>query len=159
MPPGSMMTSPPCCTVSATGHRGHRPSSASRHIRLDGGKPEQVTELRPSQTVGVVEPSAVIDEERPPTRGLLRIRPRRRHPLERHRHHAHAERVDRLGFLLQLQQVSSAGQSVQMPVQDQQEPAPAIHLKGMLAPARVTKSKRNGGLAESNLRSRHRGRL
>ena len=102
-----------------------------------------MTQPRPTQVVGAIKVTALVHKKRPGHLRLLRVRSRRSHPFESDRHHPHGQRVNGLGLLLQLPQVSATGKSISMPVQNQQQPVPTVGLKGVLAPTGVRQSKWN----------------
>jgi hypothetical protein len=66
------------------------------------------------------------------------MRPR----LECHDHHPEAQPLDLVFVLSQLRQVLAAGQSVQMPVEDHQQPATPIRLESMDRALRIRELER-----------------
>jgi hypothetical protein len=62
--------------------------------------------------------------------------------LERHDHHPEGQPLDLVFVLSQLRQVLAAGQSVQVPVEDHQQPATPILLESMDRALRIRELER-----------------
>lgn len=111
-------------------------------------------EMTPSGTVHAIrgiQPSLGIYQQRPAEPGLLEILPRVGWPFEGDDERNDVEPVQLCLRPLQLQQMSTTGQSEQMPVEDQQHPATTIVCKSMLAPGRVGQVERDSRLADQGL--------
>ena len=70
--------------------------------------------------VGPIDLPLLVDQDGPRNPGLVEIGTDQWPTLKRHHHKLHVQRAERMLGLLQLQQVSAAGQSTQMAVEDHQ---------------------------------------
>ncbi len=98
--------------------------------------------------VGPIDLPLLVEQDRPRIPGLVEIGTDQRATLKGHHHNLHVQRADILG-LLQLQQVSSAGQSTQMAMEDHQQPGSLEVVESMNPAVDVGQRKRHGGLVHS----------
>jgi len=93
--------------------------------------------------VGAIHAPVGIHEQRPAKPGFGDVLACFLTPLEGHHQHLDVELFQPDARLLQLQQVSTTGQSKEMPMQHQEEPPTTILLEPMLAVIRVQQPKRH----------------
>ena len=132
----------------------HRPSwKAATDELLDVGPPRcrapEILQLCLEHAVGPIDLSLFVDQDRPRKPGLVEIGSDQWATLKGHHHELHVQRAERILGLLQLQQVSAAGQSNQMAMEDHQQPGSLKVLKSMDPAVDVWQRKRHGGLVYS----------
>lgn len=128
------------------GHPGKPALQRLASIGSHGGEAPQVPEPRLAHTVGSVVSPVGVDQQRPVQPGLVQILAGLVRWFERDDERMDLEPLELLARLLQLQQVSAAGQSEQMPVEHQQHPPAAVVFEPML-PARDVPQGKGHGLA------------
>ena len=89
-----------------------------------------------------VELPVGVHEERPDQPGLVQILPGLPPSLEGHHQRLDLEPIQLLARLLQLQQVSAARQSEQVPVEHQQQPSVAVVFEAMLQTVGIPQGER-----------------
>jgi hypothetical protein len=94
--------------------------------------------------VSPVQNSAFIDENRPAKTRVLDICARDRARLERHHNDMDVKARERRFLLLQLQQMPSARQSTEMPMEDEQQPVSLVILETMNTSLDVRQGERGG---------------
>ena len=99
--------------------------------------------------VGLIQRAPVIGDHGPRGGGLRGVRPRRLVRLERNHQYTDLECAEGRLRLLQLQQVSSTGESAQVAVKDEQQPAAAVVLERVRAPFCVPQPEGHGWPADS----------
>jgi hypothetical protein len=92
--------------------------------------------------VGPVQSSAFIDKNRPAKTGFLDVCARGRARLERHHDNMDVKVRERWFLLLQLQQMPSARQSTEMPMEDEEQPMSLAILETVNASIDVRQCKR-----------------
>jgi hypothetical protein len=106
--------------------------------------------------IGAIQASVRIDEDRPRGPGLLHILPGGLLALKRDHYRVHTEAVQGGLCVPQLQHVSATGQSIQMPMQHQEQPPAPVVLKSVFVTVGVEQLERCGGTAND---ARHRTRV
>ena len=85
--------------------------------------------LAAEHAVPPIKRPRLVDENGPPKARIVRVRARPLAALERHHDDASVEFLERPFVLLQLQQMPAARQSTQVPMEDQEQPVPAVVLE------------------------------
>ena len=112
-------------------------------------RPPEMSQSGLEHAVGPIDVPLLVDQDRPRKPGLVEIGTDQWATLKRHDHKLHVERAERILDLLQLQQVSAAGQSTQMAMEDHQQPGSLEVLESMDPAVDVWQCKRHGGLVHS----------
>ena len=102
-----------------------------------------MTQVGLMHPVGAIQAPVGIYEQRPGEPGFGDVLASLLTPLEGHHQDLDVELIQPDTRSLQLQQMSTTGQSKEMPMQHQEEPPTAILLKPMLAVIRVRQPKRH----------------
>lgn len=131
------------------------PSERLTAIGPHGGEPPEVPEPGRMHVVRPVEPPFGVHEQRPEHPDLLQIFAGRLPPLEGHHECLDPEPIQFLARLLQLQQVSAARQSEQMPVEHQQQPPATVVLEAMLPTLGIPQRKGRRGAADELCHNSH----
>jgi len=116
-------------------------------IRAHGGEAPQMAETRLLHVVRVVESPVCVHEERPDQPGLVQILTSRLPALEGHDECLDLQPIQLVARFLQLQQVSAARQSEQMPMEHQQQPAAAVVFEPILSVVGIAQRERHRGAA------------
>ena len=111
-------------------------------------RPDEVTPVCFLQSVDLIELPAIVRYDRPSDASFSDVASCSLLALERDDEHTNPKLAKRGIRLLQLQQVSSAGESAQVPVQDQQKPRSSVVIQRMLAALCIFQPKRRGRPAE-----------
>jgi hypothetical protein len=117
-------------------------------IGQDGGKTPQVAEPGFVHAVGSEEPPVGVNQQWPDQAGLVQIRAGLVPSFEGDDQRLDLKPIEFLSRLLQLQQVSAARQSEEMPVEHQQQPPAAVVFEPMLPPAGVAQGEGHGRTAD-----------
>ncbi len=117
-------------------------------IGSHGGEAPQMPEAGLPHAVRMVEPPVRIHQERPGDAGLVQILAGRLRPLEGHDERLDLEPIQFLACFLQLQQVSAARQSKQMPVEHQQQPPATVVFEAMLPTLDIPQREGHRGAAD-----------
>ena len=120
-----------------------RRKSLVQHNRPEVPEPGRTHVVRPIQL------AFGIDEKRPDQPGLVHILACLFPSLEGHDERLDLELFQLLARVLQLQQVSAARQSEQMPMEHQEKPPPAVILEAMLTIVGVPQRERHRGSADT----------
>ncbi len=112
-------------------------------------RPPEMSQSGLEHAVGPIDVPLLVDQDGPRKPGLVEIGTDQWATLKRHDHKLHVERAERILDLLQLQQVSAAGQSTQMAMEDHQQPGSLEVLESMDPAVDVWQCKRHGGLVHS----------
>ena len=99
--------------------------------------------------VGPVDRPRLIDENGPPKARVVRVRAGLWAALERHHDRAGIEFLKRPFVLLQLQQMPAARQSTQVPMEDQQQPVPAVVLEAVEKAFRIRQREWHRGITDA----------
>ena len=120
--------------LDGVGSRKPRKPPPERLTAIDshGGESPEVPEPGRMHVVRPVELPVGVHEERPDQSGLVEILAGLLPSLEGHHKRLNIEPIQLLARLLQLQQVSAARQSKQVPVEHQQQPPAAVVFEAML---------------------------
>ena len=125
------------------GGAGQSSSEQLLRVRPPRAWPPDVPPFAAEHAVPVVERPRLVDENGPPNTRSDCVRAGLRPALERHYDDADVEFLKHRFVLLQLQQMPTARQSAQMPVEDQQEPVPAVIVAVVEATFRIRQRKRH----------------
>ena len=112
-------------------------------------RPPEMSQSGLEHAVGPIDVPLLVDQDGPRKPGLVEIGTDQWATLKRHDHKLHVERAERILDLLQLQQVSAAGQSTQVAMEDHQQPGSLEVLESMDPAVDVWQCKRHGGLVHS----------
>jgi len=109
------------------------------------GQTPDVPRLAAEHPVPSIERPRLVHENRPPDARLVRVRAGPWAPLERHYDDAGVQFLKRSFVLLQLQQMPAARQSTEMPMEDQQQPVPAVVFEAVEATFRIRQREWHSG--------------
>ena len=126
--------------------RPHRQAATAElsQIRQPRGAAPEVPSPGTPHRVGLIQRAPIIGDDRPHRGGLRDVRPRRVVRLEGNHQHTDLECAEGRLRLLQLQQVSSTGESAQVAMKDEQQPAAAVVLERVRAPLGVPQPEGRG---------------
>lgn len=129
----------------SSGYSGKPPLPGLAPVRRHGCPAPQVTPPGAPHSVGAIQAPVRIDEDRPGRIGLFDILPRRLLALKRDQQGMHIEPIQGWLRVPQLQHVSAAGQSIQMPMHHQQQPPAPVVFKSVFVTAGVEQLEGCGG--------------
>ena len=125
----------------------HAPECLPR-VGFERGRPDQVSGARQTQAVSLVERTLLIHEDRATHACFVPIGRCGRASFEGHHHDADSQFAKREVGLLQLQQVSPAGESEKVAVQHQKKPRPEIILEHMYTSLGVREPEGSSGTSK-----------
>ncbi len=132
----------------------HVSRGASRKVTteelLEVGPPrrrtQEISQSRMEHAVGPIDVQLLVDQDGPRKPGLVEIGTDQWATLKSHDHNLHVACAERILGLLQLQQVSAAGQSTQVVMEDHQQRGSLEVLEPMDPAVDVWQRKRHGRL-------------
>ena len=124
------------------------PSERLTAVDSHGGEPPEMPEPSRTHVVRQIEPPFGVHEERPDQPGLVQILAGLFPSLEGHDERPDLEPIQFLPRLLQLQQMSAARQSEQMPVEHQQQPLATVVFEAMLSALGIPQREGHRGTAD-----------
>ena len=104
--------------------------------------------LTAEHAVPPVERPRLVDENGPPKARIVRVRAGLEATLERDHDDVGIELLERPFVLLQLQQMPAARQSTQVPMEDQQQPVPAVVFEVVESAFPVRQRERHRGITD-----------
>ena len=125
------------------------PSERLTAVDSHGGEPPEMPEPGRVHVVRPVEPPFGVHEQRPDQPGPVQILAGLFPSLEGHDERLDLEPIQFLARLLQLQQMSAARQSEQMPVEHQQQPPATVVFEAMLPIVGVAQREGHRGAADA----------
>ena len=125
------------------GGSGQSSSEQLLRVRPPRAWTPDVPPLAAEHAVPLVKRPRLVDENGPPNTRSGCVRAGLRPALERHYDDADGEFLKHRFVLLQLQQMPTARQSAQMPMEDQQEPVPAVIVEVVEPTFRIRQRKRH----------------
>ena len=125
------------------GGSGQSSSEQLLRVRPPRAWTPDVPPLAAEHAVPLVKRPRLVDENGPPNTRSGCVRAGLRPALERHYDDADVEFLKHRFVLLQLQQMPTARQSAQMPMEDQQEPVPAVIVEVVEPTFRIRQRKRH----------------
>lgn len=124
-------------------------AAAGHEFEIDepGGRTVEVPGVASVHAVGGVEFAVAVDEDGPSEVGLANVGSRGGIGLEGNDADVDAKSFDFIFVATQLRQVLAAGQSAEMPMKDEQEPAVSVVREGVSFSRGIEKLKVDGGYA------------